>query len=45
MASYDLLDETLKVPGESKAGDGHAEYYVDEDALQDMLIELYYEPA
>ncbi len=44
--SLDFSDEILKVPGESVLGEGsHAEYYIDEDALFDMIIELFYLPV
>lgn len=43
LASYDMLDETQKVPGSSVAGEAHDEYHVDEAALQEMVIGLFYE--
>lgn len=45
LARFELADETLKVPGETRAGEKHAEYYVDEDALEEMIVDLYYEPV
>ncbi len=44
LAEYDLQEETLKVPGATVAGAVHDEYHVDEEALQQMIIELFYEP-
>lgn len=44
--SLDFNDEILKVPGESVLGEGnHAEYNIDEDALFDMIIDIFYLPA
>ena len=42
LGSYSLADEPITLPGSDKAGI-HDEYYVDEKALQDLLIELFYE--
>lgn len=40
------LDEnSKKVPGESKAGEFYDEYYVDETALQELLVDLFYLPV
>lgn len=37
------LEETLyKVPGATQAGEAHDEYYLDEEALQQMVLELFY---
>lgn len=44
LADYTMLDETYKVPGSSVMGKIHNEYHVDEDALQEMVIQLFYEP-
>ncbi len=45
LARYTLQDEILTVPGATKEGKYHDEYYVDEDALRQLLIRLFYEPA
>lgn len=45
LANYTMLDETCKVPGTSVEGEFHDEYHVDEDALQEMVIRLFYEPV
>ena len=42
LASYDIAEECYSVPGENKAGEIHAEFYVDQDELMDMLVELFY---
>ena len=41
-SKFDLNDNDLKVPGETKKGEFNDEYYVDEDALQKLIIELFY---
>ena len=41
-----LGDDLYTVPGESQVGsDGHEEYYVDEDAFYDLIIQVFYEEA
>ena len=42
IASYDIAEELYSVPGENRAGEIHAEFYVDEPALMDLLVELLY---
>ncbi|MCD8218064.1 MAG: LCP family protein [Clostridiales bacterium] len=43
LSSYTYLtDEVQYLPGEMRQGEVYEEYYVDEDALQDLLIELFY---
>jgi LCP family protein required for cell wall assembly len=37
--------ETIALPGESQRGVIHDEFYVDEDALEEVLIRLFYKPA
>ena len=39
------LEETIRVPGQTQAGPLHDEFYVDENALQDILIRLFYIPT
>lgn len=45
LADYTLLDETVKVPGTNVMGKLHSEYYIDEDALRELILELFYEPV
>ena len=45
ISTYQLDPEGLKVPGQSKAGDYHDEFYVDDEALQELLLEIFYDPA
>lgn len=45
-ALYDCeLAETVRVPGETRAGALHDEFYVDQEALQDILLRLFYSPV
>ena len=44
VGSYDM-EETQTVSGESVQGDPYMEFYTDEDALQQQLIDLLYEPV
>lgn len=44
-AEYDLAEPWYQVPGETAAGQLHDEFYVDEQALQDLVIQLFYETA
>lgn len=37
-----LEDETETVPGTLQAGEEHDEFYVDEDALYDLIIKMFY---
>ena len=39
------LVETIRLPGETKRGAIHDEFYVDEDALEEVLIRLFYDRA
>ena len=43
-AGYTLL-ETIKIPGETVAGDLHDEYYIDADALHALIVQIFYLPA
>ena len=45
LASYSLEDGTYQIPGEIKAGALHAEFHIDEAALMDLLVDLYYLPV
>ena len=37
-----LTDDVKYIPGEMKQGDTYEEFYPDEDALQDLIIEMFY---
>lgn len=37
-----LTDEVQYLPGKMEMGEVYEEYYIDEDQLQDMLIQMYY---
>lgn len=45
LVSYRMSDEVLNVPGETVHGKAHDEYNIDEDALYQFLLELYYAPV
>lgn len=45
LVTYHLNPETLTLPGTVVAGDSHDEFHVDNAALQELLIELYYQPV
>ena len=42
LASYDLNEEFIKVPGESRKGAEHDEYTVIYDMLNELLVKLFY---
>lgn len=42
LATYELSEEHYTVPGDTRAGTEHAEFYVDDYALMDLLIDLLY---
>ncbi len=43
LSSYEYLtDEVQYLPGEEVMGEVYEEYYIDEDALQDLLISIFY---
>lgn len=43
MMSYDFLEQEIEtVPGTTKAGEEHDECYVDEEALYDLIIQMFY---
>ncbi|MDE7259620.1 MAG: LytR family transcriptional regulator, partial [Lachnospiraceae bacterium] len=44
--NYDFNRENMySLQGETVQGSNFEEFYVDEDSLQDLIIELFYEPA
>ncbi len=45
LATYELIGQVLKLPGEDREGEEHDEYYVDEAALQHLILDLFYEPV
>lgn len=45
LSKYTISDVKYKVPGETVAGELHDEFYVDEAALQELIINLLYVPA
>ena len=42
---HSSLSQTYKVPGEVREGPLHNEYYVDEDGLRELVIQLFYRPV
>ena len=44
LSQYKMDPQRLSLPGRNEIG-VHDEFYVDDDALQQMLIDLFYEPA
>ena len=42
LTTYIVEPEIIKVPGEVREGEKHDEFYVDEDALKEMVIEKFY---
>lgn len=45
LSRFDLLTEVNKLPGETVAGKRYAEYHLDEEAVQQMLLDIFYKPA
>ncbi len=43
ISSYIIEPEILSVPGEVVAGEEHDEFYVDDDELQKMIVDVFYE--
>ena len=42
-ASYEFSGEIYLLDGEAKMGDVYEEFYPDEDALHQMVIDIFYE--
>ncbi len=42
-ATYTFIDEPLRLPGDDVQGEFHDEFYVDDEALQKLLLDLFYE--
>lgn len=45
LSKYDIEEEKYKIPGEVIEGDKHDEFYVDEEGLQEMIVNLLYVPV
>ena len=45
LRSCSLNSDSLKVPGETRMGELHDEFHVDDDALRELLIREFYLPA
>lgn len=45
LISYHLNPETLTLPGSLVAGSEHDEFHVDETALRELILALYYQPV
>ena len=47
LMSYDFNDDDdmYTVPGKTVQGDEYEEYHVDEDAMQDMIMSVFYTPV
>lgn len=44
LSDYEFT-ETIKAPGETRAGEEHDEFYTDEEALYELILELFYVPV
>ena len=42
MASYEMLEESYRLPGENVLGEHYDEFYVDDDQLRELLIKILY---
>lgn len=46
LAGYEFsMENILSIPGESKMGEKHEEFYIEESALKDLVIRVFYEKA
>ena len=45
LSKYQIESEKLRLPGENVQGEKYDEFHVDEEALQDLIVELLYVPA
>ena len=43
-AGYRLAEENYSLPGEDRQGFNHDEFYVDDEAVKPLLLELFYQP-
>lgn len=44
LTEFRISDSVLNIPGQTIPGRAHDEYYLDEDAVKQLLLELYYVP-
>lgn len=44
LTSFHLSDEILKIPGQTVQGKAHDEYYIDEEACKQMILDVFYIP-
>ena len=44
LTKFQFSDEILKVPGQTIAGKAHDEYYVDDEACRQMILDVFYLP-
>ena len=42
LANFKLKDETMKLPGTLKEGERHDEFYLDEQGVKQMILDLFY---
>ena len=42
IARYEMKEDGLKVPGQTVEGEMHDEFYVDQEALEQLLLDLFY---
>lgn len=42
MSEYQIQEKIEKVPGETVAGEVHDEYHVDDDALYELILDIFY---
>lgn len=42
LSDYEMNDEIEKVPGEVRAGEAHDEFYVDDDGLYKLILQVFY---
>ena len=40
--SFDASTDMYSVPGETKMGEKYEEYYIDEDAFYEMVLDIFY---
>ena len=44
LLGYDFsMDNIISIPGESKLGEKHEEFYIDDAALKQIVIDVFYE--
>lgn len=45
LSQYAFLETIEILPGETRKGENHDEYYIDETALRELVIEIFYQPV